>query len=56
MARVVCATSALGMGVNLPNIRRIIHLGIPRDMEEYLQDVGRGGEKLEALMLMWSHI
>ena len=29
MVRLVFATSALGMGVNLPNIRRIIHLGIP---------------------------
>lgn len=43
MVRLVFATSALGMGVNLPNIRRIIHLGIPRDTEEYLQEVGRGG-------------
>lgn len=54
MVRLVFATSALGMGVNLPNIRRIIHLGIPRDMEEYLQDVGRGGRdggRFEALML-----
>ena len=54
MVRLVFATSALGMGVNLPNIRRIIHLGIPRDMEEYLQEVGRGGRdggRFEALML-----
>lgn len=43
MVRVVFATSALGMGVNLPNIRHIIHYGVPRDVEEYLQEVGRGG-------------
>ena len=41
--RVVFATSALGMGVNLPNVRHIIHYGIPHDVEDYLQEVGRGG-------------
>jgi hypothetical protein len=38
MVRVVFATSALGMGVNLPNIRHIIHYGVPHDVEEYLQN------------------
>ena len=41
--RLVIATSALGMGVNIPNIRRIINYGIPKDMESYVQGVGRGG-------------
>lgn len=41
--RVVLATSALGMGVNLPNVRHIIHYGIPQAIEDYLQEVGRGG-------------
>ena len=43
MIRVVFATSPLGMGVNLPNIMHIIHYGVPHDVEEYLQEVGRGG-------------
>ncbi|XP_028404069.1 putative ATP-dependent DNA helicase Q1 [Dendronephthya gigantea] len=41
--RLVIATSALGMGVNIPNIRRIVNYGIPKDMESYVQGVGRGG-------------
>ena len=41
--RVVIATSALGMGVNIQDVRRIIHYGIPHDLESYVQEVGRGG-------------
>ena len=41
--RVVIATSALGMGVNIPDVRQIIHYGIPSDLESYVQEVGRGG-------------
>ena len=54
LVRIVFATNALGMGVNIPNIRRVVHYGIPRDTEEYIQEVGRGGrdkEKFEAIML-----
>ena len=40
--RIVIATSALGMGVNIPNIRQIIHYGAPSDLESYVQEVGRG--------------
>lgn len=41
--RIVIATSALGMGVNIPNIRQIIHYGAPSNLESYVQEVGRGG-------------
>ena len=41
--RIVIATSALGVGVNIPNIRNIIHYGSPSDLESYIQEVGRGG-------------
>ena len=43
--RIVIATSALGMGVNIPNIRQILHYGTPPDLESYLQEVGRGGRE-----------
>ena len=36
--RIVIATSALGMGVNIPNIPQILHYGTPLDLESYLQD------------------
>ena len=41
--RIVIATSVLGMGVNIPNIRQIIHYGAPPDLETCVQEFGRGG-------------
>jgi RecQ family ATP-dependent DNA helicase len=40
---VVAATSALGMGVDIPNIRSIIHIGLPRSLLDYAQESGRAG-------------
>lgn len=37
------ATSAFGLGVDCPNIRRIIHWGVPCTVEEYVQEAGRAG-------------
>ena len=42
-SRVVIATSALGMGVNIQDVRQIIHYGVPSDLESYVQEVGWGG-------------
>ena len=39
----VIATTAFGMGVDCPNIRRIIHWGLPKTLEEYVQETGRSG-------------
>jgi ATP-dependent DNA helicase RecQ len=41
--RVVCATSAYGMGVDCPDVREVIHFGVPCDTESYIQETGRGG-------------
>ena len=41
--RVVIATVAFGMGLDSPNIRRIIHWGPPADIESYMQETGRTG-------------
>lgn len=48
--RLVIATSALGMGVNIPNIRRIVNYGVPKNMESYVQGVGRGGRDGQDVM------
>ena len=37
------ATSALGMGVDVPSVEHVIHITPPSKIESYLQEVGRGG-------------
>lgn len=47
VVRVVFATVALGMGVNLKGVNTIIHYGAPRSVEDYFQESGRGGRSGE---------
>ena len=41
--RVVLATIAFGMGVDVRSIRQVIHIGPPRTIREYFQETGRAG-------------
>ena len=41
--RIVIATVAFGLGINCPDVRRVVHYGIPNDVETYVQQVGRAG-------------
>ena len=41
--RVVIATVAFGMGLDCPDVHRVIHWGPPEDIETYLQETGRAG-------------
>jgi superfamily II DNA helicase RecQ len=43
LMRLVIATGAFGLGIDLPGVRHIIHWGLPTSIEEYLQQIGRAG-------------
>lgn len=47
--KVLIASEELGVGINLPDVRCIIHFGLPLSKSEYVQEIGRAGRANEAI-------